>query len=860
METSLPSLMKEVGEALKLDNESKDKEAYKKYVSCIYKIATNLVLAMKLAGGDVVVDHKTCRQVKLVQQCVDRVAELVKKMDTQKIKPSSVCIGKSTSYHSSDLTSLTSVPPRSLQEPQSPLFPPVIQQTTPSTRQLNAIMPTLPPENNPYVFTVQRTRVLTPMEIAQKQNQSLMTAYRARMNRLNRSDFNAFNYSLTIQRKMAENIAIAQAQEEELARKMQARNQRLEDEAAKRFATPIGMSKEEQEQRQIYKKILAYENEAKWLQNWRNKLESNPEDPILISQLVAEILRCADHPLTELLRKYQVKIYDRLYPLVANKHAELEQIKVPFLKTAWPSLDDVADIINTTVFSYPSPTETREQTLPLSDNQSSQEDCTDGPAETDTITNSHNDFKNDKIQSGDIGPDSWSDPLCVRSPSQEFTENVIAEKKENQTNTLNDTSDVLNDGSAHSCNEKNQSGEPTYESTVSEDGGQNNLKPFCNSAGQSQLATAVSETKKDLDLALEKGQELTTQLSWERKQAQLLMRQVTRDYSSYKLDKVDFDEDTLDYLFDDDDNDDNSYEDEIFNPKTCNVLKDNSSVLPSVPEKSPLKPPDSTPLDRSVSHQPPASFVCEDDADHYQSLPARLGKDEVDHRKFSELNMDAYERHLKSIAEDIHRYLEKLLVMLTIAYEPLDTPVGKDQCAVSLEEPFFKPIWKTLLRLFRVVYYKQERVLACIMTKYATITPKEMKVSDKLCLVDADGESQPYQAAITELLHVQDYYTMLSKLECVVKVCRLICKCVDDHYCKGIGEKEGKKVPSVGADDLLPILSYVIIKSALPQLSAECYAMTEFIHEGYMMGEEGYCLTTLRTALNFVTSLFPSCL
>lgn len=35
-----------------------------------------------------------------------------------------------------------------------------------------------------------------------------------------------------------------------------------------------------------------------------------------------------------------------------------------------------------------------------------------------------------------------------------------------------------------------------------------------------------------------------------------------------------------------------------------------------------------------------------------------------------------------------------------------------------------------------------------------------------------------------------------------------------------------------GADDLLPILTYVIIRSRLPQVVSECQAMEEFIHEG----------------------------
>ena len=35
-----------------------------------------------------------------------------------------------------------------------------------------------------------------------------------------------------------------------------------------------------------------------------------------------------------------------------------------------------------------------------------------------------------------------------------------------------------------------------------------------------------------------------------------------------------------------------------------------------------------------------------------------------------------------------------------------------------------------------------------------------------------------------------------------------------------------------GADDLLPVLSYVIVQSGSPGLYAECQALTEFIDEG----------------------------
>jgi hypothetical protein len=35
-----------------------------------------------------------------------------------------------------------------------------------------------------------------------------------------------------------------------------------------------------------------------------------------------------------------------------------------------------------------------------------------------------------------------------------------------------------------------------------------------------------------------------------------------------------------------------------------------------------------------------------------------------------------------------------------------------------------------------------------------------------------------------------------------------------------------------GADDLLPILCYVIVKAGQPQILSECLILEEFIHEG----------------------------
>lgn len=66
-----------------------------------------------------------------------------------------------------------------------------------------------------------------------------------------------------------------------------------------------------------------------------------------------------------------------------------------------------------------------------------------------------------------------------------------------------------------------------------------------------------------------------------------------------------------------------------------------------------------------------------------------------------DLEKEALERHVHNIAQDVLYYLEKILTMFIVAYEQLDNPEGRDLCYACVEEPFFRPIWKYLLALFR---------------------------------------------------------------------------------------------------------------------------------------------------------------
>ncbi|XP_054856148.1 VPS9 domain-containing protein 1 [Eublepharis macularius] len=215
------------------------------------------------------------------------------------------------------------------------------------------------------------------------------------------------------------------------------------------------------------------------------------------------------------------------------------------------------------------------------------------------------------------------------------------------------------------------------------------------------------------------------------------------------------------------------------------------------------------------------------------------------------------QEHLKAAVKDIHNAIDRLLSLTLLAFEGLNTAASKDQCVARLEEAFFAPLWTPLLAVYRNVYKTREVALARSMELYRNMTPSEMGISSKLLpqrnLPRGIG-SYPYCAAVQELMLIPLGTCPQKKLDCIVRTLRVICECAEEYW----GGRDGRPQPAsaaIGADDLLPILSFVVLKSNLPQLVSECAALEEFIHEGYLIGEEGYCLTSLQSALSYVETL-----
>ncbi|XP_049559524.1 VPS9 domain-containing protein 1 isoform X3 [Orcinus orca] len=225
---------------------------------------------------------------------------------------------------------------------------------------------------------------------------------------------------------------------------------------------------------------------------------------------------------------------------------------------------------------------------------------------------------------------------------------------------------------------------------------------------------------------------------------------------------------------------------------------------------------------------------------------------------------------LKGTVQDIHDAIDRLLSLTLLAFEGLNTAASKDRCLACIEEPFFSPLWPLLLAVYRSVHRMREAALSRSMELYGNAPPAAVGVPTKLLPRDLEataGGAYPYCAAAQELGLLVLESCPQKKLECIVRALRVTCACAEDYS----RAREAAPQPGIaamcllrrvwgtwsgtGADDLLPILSFVALRSGLPQLVSECAALEEFIHERYLIGEEGYCLTSLQSALSYVELL-----
>ncbi|XP_033112282.1 VPS9 domain-containing protein 1-like [Anneissia japonica] len=825
---------KGVREALKLDSQGKKKNAYLQYLRCVQFIADSLLKDADNTGGRDLSTSNTRKMTKLCQQCVDRAADLLTEIDDSEeisidfrrpISEASIPRHKPPS---------TNQQPASLpnNEPQTnismfPDVPTTTQQlssvSTAGPQQPHAHLQT-PPSFHRQHSSVRRNEP-SPTEIAYRKNQQLLAGFKARMSRTKNEKHRSM-LSLKLQRQLLENMSLARAQEAAITKKVQERHMMLMEEASRRFSSTGEPTADELERRQVYASVLEYEHQTIWLKSWRTKLSQSPQDLDLINALVSKILACQDHPLTQLLQKYQLEIQTKVEPLLKEADTALCAITVPY--NGIDKLNFTDGHINVRSESF---TKLDRAEAILQDDLSKRLSQSPGKLQ-DNITSLHlseedyfldedemfNDCNEDELDDfsiSDLSSEASNrlskDGTKSASPygARNSVEDYESSPNEKETSYGQDVSDHQNDlaktvDSTSTIKDENDSSKSTgnMDSSIEHIGNNDSEVDLDKEETSASMGEVVETVKGNIDHALQESEE----------EAKKLMESIKNDIESAVQKEI-------------------NVEGKI--TADAGELKDGQDKdceINGISEKT----------DSVTSH-------VEEDLE--------LSNGDNEEQKIKKLTEEAYARHLKAIIKDTHLCIEKLLSMFVAVYEELDSRNARERCTLLIEDPFFHEIWPMLLKLFRIANLSKERNAAIAMTRYQGSLPEHVGVIKKFCLSTVDTTSDPtsfpYKRAVDELVKLTTFKNPLSKLECIVRTSRNIVRCVEEHY-DSIGKPGYRIGNAIGCDDFLPILSYIVVKTASPQIVSECSAMEEFIHEGYLFGEEGYCLTSLQTALGYV--------
>ncbi|MCJ8730513.1 hypothetical protein PDJAM_G00185380 [Pangasius djambal] len=215
-----------------------------------------------------------------------------------------------------------------------------------------------------------------------------------------------------------------------------------------------------------------------------------------------------------------------------------------------------------------------------------------------------------------------------------------------------------------------------------------------------------------------------------------------------------------------------------------------------------------------------------------------------DYMSFMQENCSCHESGLE-LLQTVRQFMTQMKSYLLQSSElnpPIESLIPEDQIDQVLEKAMhkcilkpLKPVMEAALHNFQVssgVWQQLKENLALAKTKQ----PQEMGV---------DGAMPPDPVAIEKIRHkfhnMSKMYSPEKKVSLLLRVCKLIYTIMEDN--------SGRMY---GADDFLPMLTYVLAQCDMPELDTEIQYMMELLDPSLLHGEGGYYLTSTYGAMSLI--------
>lgn len=172
--------------------------------------------------------------------------------------------------------------------------------------------------------------------------------------------------------------------------------------------------------------------------------------------------------------------------------------------------------------------------------------------------------------------------------------------------------------------------------------------------------------------------------------------------------------------------------------------------------------------------------------------------------------------------------------------------------------PFF---YTGMMELIKATHSTEDEVYDEKIKEFQTIHPGHLGIPHDYWLIEEDlssvsqNQNPPYYNAVSILKTLTNFKEPRSKLNCLLSVAKSLVDSVTS-FNSSHGKNSSEYV--VGGDELLPIFTYIVIRSGVKNFISESSFMELFIDDEQSRNQNGYILATLQTSLSFICCLDQS--
>ncbi|XP_016089197.1 ras and Rab interactor 2-like isoform X2 [Sinocyclocheilus grahami] len=199
----------------------------------------------------------------------------------------------------------------------------------------------------------------------------------------------------------------------------------------------------------------------------------------------------------------------------------------------------------------------------------------------------------------------------------------------------------------------------------------------------------------------------------------------------------------------------------------------------------------------------------------------------------------------QDLLQTIRQFMTQMKAYLKQSSEmnpPIESYMPEDQIDPMLEKAMHKCVLKPLYGCLQSVLHDFQVAGGVWQRLQENLTLAKAKQPHEL---GVNGARPPDAHAILrirrKLRAMCRMYSPERKIMVLLKVCKLIYNIMQDH-----------EVRMFGADDFLPMLTYVLVQCDMPQLDTEILYMMELIDPPLLHGEGGYYLTSAYGAMSLI--------